>query len=353
MAIVRNPNDQSQWIDDISGAIQPAGDPFNLSAGAPTSSPPGGPDRSLAPLGDNGPSAYDIAHTPNGPGAPPPNPALGAGTVVPNWNDPSQLINNITGQVMGANPNFRASGGGSGGSGGPGANNTYGNDPNATLLMNTILQRLQQLQKPVDTTAQDAYAKMALDRVTQLGGAPFSDQQTSAMLTQNMGPLTQTRDTLKQQKAEELSRRGIGPTSGVFIDAMNKIDQAYQRGVAGVTNTLNIQGIDQATKNQQMQLSLLSSIVDMNRATAAQQEGLSSQLVPTAATGTNFDNTRLATLTNAGNSSDPTQLISSLVGLGNLGLNNQSATNTASAQSAYAMAQMIYALMNGAGKLVA
>lgn len=230
--------------------------------------------------------------------------------------------------------------------------NQYGNDPNASLLLNTILSRLKQLQQPLDTTAQDAYIKAALDRVGQLGGAPFTDQQSAALLTQNMQPLTQARDQAKQQAAEQMSRRGIAPSSGVFVDAMNKIDQAYERGVSNVTNTMNIKGIDQVTQNQNAKLAIMNSIVDMTRATQMQQEGLSAQLVPTAATLTNFDSSRLSSLLSASGSGDPSGLIGALTGIGNLGLNNQTMINGQSAASSAALAQLIYALMHGSAGLL-
>lgn len=238
------------------------------------------------------------------------------------------------------------------GSGNP--STIYGNDPNASLLINTILSRLQQLQKPVDTTAQDAYAKQALDRVQQLSGAPFTDPQSQALITKMRDPLTQARDQAKQQAAEQLSRRGIGPTSGVFVDTMSKIDQAYERGIASGTNSLAVKGIDQQTQNAMQQLQILNSIVEMNRATQNQQEGLSSQLVPTAASLTNFDSSRLDQLLRASGSAggDPTSLISALTGLGGLGIQQQGLNNSANSANAYALAQMVYALMNGTAGLI-
>lgn len=240
---------------------------------------------------------------------------------------------------------------------GTGANDPstlYGNDPNASLLINTILSRLKQLQQPVDTTAQDAYAKQALDRVQQLSAPPYTDAQSQALITQMRDPLTQARDQAKQQAAEQLSRRGITPTSGVFVDTMNKIDQAYQRGIASGTNSLAVKGIDQQQTNAMQQLQLLNSIVEMNKATHATQEGQSSQLIPTAANLTNFDSSRLNTLLNASSTGggDPTSLIAALNNLGQLGIQQQGVTNSANSANAYALAQMVYALMQGTGGLI-
>ena len=205
------------------------------------------------------------------------------------------------------------------------------NNSSQSLLLNAVMQRMNMLQQPADTSMSDLFAKMGLAQVDKLSGAPFTDTQNAALLTQHMQPLTQARDATKQQAAEQLSRRGIGPTSGVFIDTMNKIDQSYQQGVAGVTNTLNQQGIDQTTKNQQMQMQILSSLSNMQNANNQTADQRSMELMQAAGMPFNTDLQTLQALTNAGGSGgDASSLISSLLGIGNL---NQSGTSYANQQN--------------------
>lgn len=214
------------------------------------------------------------------------------------------------------------------------------------LLLNAVLQRLKQLQTPVDTSMSDLFAKMGLAQVDKLNGPPFTDTQNAALLTQHMEPLTQARDTTKQQAAESLSRRGIGPSSGVFVDTMNKIDQAYQRGVAGVTNTLNIQGIDQQTKNNQLQLTILSSLADMSRVNQQIADQRSQELVTTAAIPFNTDLQTLSALSSAGGGDNASSLISSLLGLGGLNLKGNAIAADQSGQDAQAIGSVIGYIMS-------
>jgi hypothetical protein len=219
-------------------------------------------------------------------------------------------------------------------------------DGSQALLLNAALQRLTQLQQPIDHSNEDLFAKYALDRVGQLSGAPFTDTQNASLLTQHMAPLTQARDTAKQQAAVDLSRRGFTPESGVFQDRMKQIDLAYQRGVANVTNTLNVQGIDQNTKNQQLQLQILSSLVDMGRMSRQEADQRSQQIVTTAALPFNTDLQTLAALTSASGGDNASSLISSLLGIGGLNLKGTEIANQNDQANSQAIGSVIGYILN-------
>lgn len=210
-----------------------------------------------------------------------------------------------------------------------------------SLLLNAALQRLSQLEQPIDHTAEDAYTKMALDRVNQLSGAPFTDRENAALLTQHMAPLTQARDTAKQQAAEEMSRRGIIPSSGVFQDRMKAIDTAYERGVAGVTNTLNIQGIDATQKNAALQLQILDSLVSMGRMSRQEAEQRSLAIVQTAGIPFDTDLRTLGALTSASGGNDGGSAMSALLSLGGLNLRGSQIATDQNGQDAQAIGSVV------------
>lgn len=215
-------------------------------------------------------------------------------------------------------------------------------DGSQSLLLNAALQRLSQLQQPIDRTAEDAYTKMALDRVAKLGGAPFTDTQNAALLTQHMEPLTQARDQAKRQAAEDLSRRGFTPTSGVFQDRMKAIDTAYERGVAGVTNSLNIQGIDATQKNAALQLQILDSLVSMGRVSRQEADQRSAEILQTAGVPFETDLKTLNSLTTASNSGPSADsIINSLMQLGGLNQRGNVIQTQQNAQDAAAMGQVV------------
>lgn len=222
-----------------------------------------------------------------------------------------------------------------------------GGDSSQALLINAALQRLSQLQQPIDHTNEDLYTKYALDRVGTLGGAPFSDSQSAALLTKNLEPLTQARDQAKQQAAQDLSRRGFTPQSGVFQQRMSQIDQAYERGVAGVTNTLNVQGIDQAQKNAQQQLQILDSLVTMGKMSRQEADQRSQEIVQTAGIPLSSDQSVLQSLNqSAGNGNDASSIIQSLLSLGQSNQRGTIIQNQNDQQNAAAMGQVIGYILN-------
>lgn len=218
-----------------------------------------------------------------------------------------------------------------------------------SLLLNAALQRLSQLQQPIDHSNEDLYAKYALDRVQQLSGAPFTDTQSAALLTKNMEPLTRARDAAKQQAGEELARRGFTPSSGVFLNKMQQIDAAYQKGVAGVTNNLNVQGIDQAQKNAAMQLQILDSLVNMGKMSRQEADLRSQQIVQTAGIPFDTDLRTLQAMTAAAGGQDASSLIASLTGLGKLNLTGTEMNNRNDAANAEMINTVVSYILNHHG----
>lgn len=213
------------------------------------------------------------------------------------------------------------------------------------LLLDSVLQRLKMLQQPISDPYGDAYAKQALTRVDQLNGAPFTDQQSAALLTKNMEPLTRARDQAKQQAAQDLSRRGFGPSSGVFQDRMKSIDAAYQTGTAGVTNSLNIQGITQAQQNAQQQLQILDSLVQMGRMSRQEADQRSQQIVQTAGIPFSTDTSLLGSLNSAAGGDQSSALINALMNLGSLNTRGTQIANQNSQDSSQALGAFLSYLL--------
>lgn len=361
------------WLGNTSDAAAPAPAP---SAPAPTAPFP--QDWNVGPIDQPGRTkvqkdAGQVFNTPGwtppppGPNASAPRPSVNPGVVYTDaqgngydvpalaaaWGNPSfknDPINARVGDILsqygygGGSATVAAKAGTSSGSAPADTTTPYKNS-SQDLLLNAVLQRLQQLQTPADTSMSDLFAKYGLAQVDKLNQPPFTDTQNAALLTQHMEPLTQARDTTKQQAAENLARRNIGPSSGVFVDTMNKIDTAYQRGVAGVTNTLNIQGIDQVTKNNQLQLTILSSLADMSRVNQQIADQRSQEAVTTAAIPFNTDLQTLSALSSASGGDNASSLISSLMSLGQLNLNGSTIANQQGSADANAIGSVVGYIM--------
>lgn len=235
-------------------------------------------------------------------------------------------------------------GGGAGGAGGSGAGGAGGNagydmtggagssqtqygDQSTNLLLNTIMQRMEQLQHPVKDPMSDLYQLYGLGRVGGLEGAPFTNADDAALLAKYREPLTQARDAAHQQTAERMGARGIGPTSGLYQGEQGKVDQAYVKGVAGISNDLGVRAIDERQKRQDRQLQVLSDLVNAGRNTRNEQTARSQELLSTAAMPMQIDQDRLKLLLSAsGDGSGSSALMNNLMQLQSLN-NSQSRYN--------------------------
>lgn len=230
----------------------------------------------------------------------------------------------------------------------PGPNPGGYDDPSSMLFLNEVMNRLNQLKQPQDTTLLDKLRAMALARVDSLNGAPYTAGEENALVTQMRDPLTLARDTAKKQKADDLARRGIGPSSGLYASEMGKIDQAYERGMAQGTNQLAVNAVTEKQRRADEQLSILMNLLGTTNTQQDRANQQAREVLQTAEVFPNFDEKRLQDLLGASNdgASNPGSLLSSIMQLGNLNLNAQNTANANSQASASTWGQILGYLLN-------
>lgn len=227
----------------------------------------------------------------------------------------------------------------------PGGNPGGYTDPSSMLYLQQVLQRLQQVQQPQDNSILDLLKSLAMTQVQKLQQKPYSAADDQALITQYREPLNQARDTAKQQAALDLSRRGIGPTSGVYQDRMKQIDQAYVKGVAQGSNQMGVNAVQQQNTNALQALQILSGLQSATNTQTDRSNAMSDQAVNLAKMFPDFDATRLDQLLRAsGDTSGSSSALSSLVGLGNLNLNAAGMNNANDSANAAAWGKLIAAL---------
>lgn len=240
--------------------------------------------------------------------------------------------------------------GGGGGAANPYASQPGGNpggytDPSSMLYLQQVLQRLQQVQQPQDTSILDLLKSLAMTQVNKLQQKPYSAADDQALITQYREPLNQARDTAKQQAALDLSRRGIGPTSGVYQDRMKQIDQAYVKGVAQGSNQMGVNAVQQQNANALQSLQILSGLQSATNTQTDRSNAMSDQAVTLAKMFPDFDASRLDQLLRAsGDTSGSSNALSSLIGLGNLNLNAAGMNNANDAANAAAWGKFFASL---------
>src|SRR5438132_4470898 len=120
--------------------------------------------------------------------------------------------------------------GGSGGGGGNGFSNSSPQftDPASALLENYALDRFGQRMNPAPTSGTAMYEQYAKQLVDTLKSPVYSPQDEAVLKTKATNAIMAERDQTKQRWLEELSARGIAPSSGVALDGLQRIEQHFE-----------------------------------------------------------------------------------------------------------------------------
>lgn len=151
-----------------------------------------------------------------------------------------------------------ASGSGTGGQGlGGQLPGTQYSDPYSKFLEQILQSRIAQLQQPLNDPNRAAYEAALKNRAGALGEAEPAYQQLLGFLQQRfqdlkgpgytgaenetirtgaLDPIESDRTAAKKRMTDQLAARGINPQSGVFQEAMLKIDNAFD-AIRGTTQT--------------------------------------------------------------------------------------------------------------------
>lgn len=223
-----------------------------------------------------------------------------------------------------------------------GANPGGYDDPSSVLFLNQLMQRLNQANQPQNTDIIKQLTQLAQARIQSLNAPPYSAADEAALITKYRDPLTQARDAAKQQKALDLSRRGITPDSGVFQQEMAKIDQAYVGGIAQGANQMGVNAVAQKNANADEQLQILNALLGATNTQTDRTNAQADQALALAKMFPDFDAQRLNQLLVAsGEQPSASSLISGLTGLGNLNLNSTAFQSSQDAANASAWAKII------------
>ena len=232
---------------------------------------------------------------------------------------------------------------------GPGGRNPGGyTDESSKLFLDQVLQRLMELRTPTRDPMEDFLKLQGLQRFQSLQGAPYTAGDDAAMVTHYRDPMTQARDSAKAQAAEELSRRGVTPGSGLFQRRMGEIDRTYQTNVAQGATALGVKAVDEKQRRADQSLSVLMNLLNVNRSGADRQNARYDQALNVAKMLPDFDQSRLDALLRAsGEGPNSVGMMSNLTQLANLGFTQNRANAQDSQANSAAWGQMIGALLEG------
>lgn len=225
----------------------------------------------------------------------------------------------------------RFPGGSGGGSSAPAFKNTSPSftDPSQKLIEDSALARYQHLQNPEATSGTGIFEQYARELIDTLKGPVYSAGDEATIKAGAMDSIFKDRDLTKQRWLEEVSKRGMAPSSGPALEGLRRIDEQYKTLQTTVDAEFARNAIQQ-TRDQRFQT--LNTAGQL----ANSEESRLSGALDVARIPYNLNNdafSRNLSLVNAGGS--PQQLLSSAMSLFN---SNQSGDAYAS-QSRQQLAQ--------------
>lgn len=138
-------------------------------------------------------------------------------------------------------------------------------DAPTDLYVNEVLSYLENLRKPIDDPFRPLFELMALGRVGDLQGAPYTAGEDAALRARYLEPLTQARDANREFTTEQLGRYGYLPSSGLFQERMGDIDRGYERNVAAGANEMAVRAIQEKQNRENQALDILGTLVSLQR----------------------------------------------------------------------------------------
>jgi hypothetical protein len=240
--------------------------------------------------------------------------------------------------------------------------------PQDTSAYNNYLSQAQSiassLQNPYVNPEQQSTLDTLNNLLSQVSGAPFTDDQSRALFAEASDALTKQRDSDVRNTIAQMAALGQGKGSGTIQAALRDVQDQYQQNLAANNRAITIAGIQQGNTNRQLatQISqLLNSIPlqaqqvqDQRSSTAAQilgqiaaaeeqqnqdalqRQGLATQLMQIPVQpGDQRLNQALSVLNAFGGSVDPnsiTSLLSTILGHSLDADNTNAANNAATAE---------------------
>lgn len=125
-------------------------------------------------------------------------------------------------------------------------------DPSSRLLEDYALDRFRMRQNPDPNSGTALFEKYARELIDTLKGPVYSAADEAKIKTGAIDGITRDRDLTKQRWMEEMSRRGVSPSSGPALEGLRRIDQHYEQLRTTVDAEFAREAIGQ-TRNQRFQ----------------------------------------------------------------------------------------------------
>ena len=133
-------------------------------------------------------------------------------------------------------------------------------DPASNFAEQYALHRFGERTSPGADSGTGLYESFARRFAEMLQAPPFTSSQEAALKAKAFDQLEQSKMNELRTKAEELSRRRIPPSSGVYISEMNRIRDKWDRLKASNQNVLMTDAIGEHQRRLTQALQVLGSL---------------------------------------------------------------------------------------------
>ena len=140
------------------------------------------------------------------------------------------------------------------------APNQFSQNPLTSALSAFANQQAQRLQNPPEGSGQSLLEQALRSISGQFQAGGFTPHEQEVFQTQAIDPLEQLRTARKQQVNEELSRRGISPSSGVAQSMLADVDRQFDAQRATTQRNIAAQGAQEVQSRQLQAVNLLNQL---------------------------------------------------------------------------------------------
>ena len=109
-------------------------------------------------------------------------------------------------------------------------------------------------------TSADEYINFAKERATKLQGPAYTGAEGEVLRTQALDPIEADRQAARQRALQQISNRGMDPTSGVAQQLLNDVDASFDRTRAASQNTVAYRQIAEQRSREEEAQNILQSI---------------------------------------------------------------------------------------------
>lgn len=126
-------------------------------------------------------------------------------------------------------------------------------DPNARLIEDYALDRFRSLLNPPQDSGTALFEQYAKELIETLKQPVYSPEDEAVLKGRALDSIETERGATKQRWVEEMSRRGISPQSGLYLDGLLKIDNHFATARTVFEREFAAGAIDQ-TRQQRFQV---------------------------------------------------------------------------------------------------